>query len=120
MKYNGKPTFDIVAIRSKPNGFEIEFTEPIKEGFEMKSSDFRVEQWWYLPTPNYGGPKMDQEQVPVTSIVVSTDRNHILLEIPGLKEEHVIYFRLPGDLQSAGGRTLWSSEAWYTLNNIPK
>ena len=79
-----------------------------------------MEQWWYLPTANYGGPKKDLEKLPIKSITVSTDGKKVSLEIPGLKKEHVVYFRLPEDLLSAGSRTLWSSEAWYTLNNIPE
>jgi len=120
MKYNGKPTFEMLAVRSKPLGFEIEFTEPVKNGEEIKASDFLVQQWWYLPTADYGGPKMDLEKLNVTEIKISKDRTRFFLEIPGLKKEHVIYFRIPENLQSAGGQSLWSSEAWYTLNNIPE
>jgi cytochrome c len=53
-------------------------------------------------------------------MTVSNDRKKIYLEIAGLKKEHVIYFRLPENLQSASGQRLWTSEAWYTLNNIPE
>jgi len=119
MKYNGKVTFEMLAIRAKPNGFEIEFTEPLESGREISAADFFVQQWWYLPTANYGGPKMDLEKLKINKINISKDRSRIYLEIPDLKKEHVIYFRLPDNLQSGSGQLLWSSEAWYTLNNIP-
>ena len=120
IKYNGKPTFEMLAVRAKHNGFEIELTEPLAPEQEIKALDFGVQQWWYLPTENYGGPKMDLEKLKVERISLSKDRTHILLEIPGLKKEHVIYFRIPENLKSATGQSLWSSETWYTLNNIPE
>jgi cytochrome c len=63
---------------------------------------------------------MDLEKLKVIMDTISKDRRRIFLEIPGLKKEHVVYFRLPAYMQSAGGQSLWSSEAWYTLNNIPE
>lgn len=120
MKYNGKLTFEMLAIRAKPGGFEIEFTEALKSDQEISPSDFFLQQWWYLSTANYGGPKMDLEKLNITDLDLSADRTRINLKIDGLKKEHVIYFRLPEDLKSASGQSLWSSESWYTLNNIPE
>jgi cytochrome c len=120
LKYNGKTTFEMLAIRAKPKGFEIEFTEAIKPGQEIQTAELLVQQWWYQPTPRYGGPKMDLEDLRITQVEMSADRKRVYLEIPGLKKEHVVYFRLPEKLQSSSGQSLWSSEAWYTLNNIPE
>lgn len=120
MKYNGKPTFEMLAVRAKPRGFEIELTEALQNGEEWQESDFFVQQWWYQPTENYGGSKMDLEKLKIARCSISNDRTRIYLEIPDLKEEHVVYFRLPEKLESVSGQSLWSSEAWYTLNNIPE
>jgi len=120
IKYNGKITFEMLAVRAKPKGFEIEFTDALKANRNIPASDFLIQQWWYHPTPDYGGPKMDMEKLKVTHVSISEDRKRVFLEIPGLKKEHVVYLRIPEYLQSAGGQSLWSSEAWYTLNNIPQ
>jgi cytochrome c len=119
LKYNGKSMFEMLAVRAQPHGFEIEFTEPLKIGKSLQPSDFLVQQWWYNATKNYGGPKMDLEQMEITQIQVSKDRTKVYLEIPNLKEKHVVYFRLPDNLKSNRGQSLWSSETWYTLNAIP-
>jgi len=119
MQYTGKPTFEMLAVRAIPKGFEIEFTMPLEDDI-LRLSKLIAQQWWYLPTQNYGGPKMDLETLKIRSIMFSLDRKKISLEIPGLKKEHVVYFRLPDDLKSSSGQSLWSSETWYTLNNIPK
>jgi len=120
MVYNGKTTFEMLAVRARPQGFEIEFTEPLSEGQSLQTADFFVQQWWYRPTPNYGGPKLNLTAMPITNLRFSKDRTRLYLEIPELKKNHVVYFRLPDKLTSATGQSLWSSEAWYTLNNIPK
>jgi len=119
MKYNGKPTFEMLAVRAKPQGFEIEFTEPLKTGQAISEPDFLIQQWRYVRTENYGGPKVDLERLKINRLNISPDRKHIYVEIHGLKKEHVIYFRLPENIQDEQGKFLWSSEAWYTLNNIP-
>jgi cytochrome c len=119
LKYNGKSTFDMLAVRAKPQGFEIEFTEPLKAGKKLHPSDFLIRQWWYHPTKNYGGPKMDLEEMSISRWQLSEDRRRLYLEIPNLKKEHVVYFRLPDNLRSSSGQSLWSSETWYTLNIIP-
>jgi cytochrome c len=120
MKYNGKVVFEMLAVRAKPNGFEIEFTEPLDTTREINASAFFVQQWWYQPTSDYGGPKMEPEQLPIRKISLSSDGKRAYFEIRGLKKQHVVYFRLPDDLKSTTGQSLWSSEAWYTLNNIPE
>jgi len=119
LTFNGKSTFEMLAIRTQTKGFEIEFTEPLKINQKLEADDFWVQQWWYQPTKNYGGPKMDLEALKITKMQLSTDRKRLYLEIPNLKKEHVVYFRLPDNLKSAVGKTLWSSEAWYTLKDTP-
>lgn len=119
MKYNNKLTFEMLAIRARPQGFEVEFTEALEAGRELKPEDFFLQQWRYKATSSYGGPKIDLEALEVSRIKVSKARTKVYLEIPGLKKEHVIYFRLSEDLNSISGRSLWSAEAWYTLNKIP-
>ncbi len=119
MKYNGSPTFEMLGIRAKSDGFEIEFTQPIQDSETLKVSDFLVQQWWYLPTAAYGGPKMDLERLRPIKLIVSENGKKVYLKIPDLKKEHVVYFRVPDTIQSTSGQSLWSTESWYTLNNIP-
>ena len=79
-----------------------------------------MQQWWYLPTAQYGGPKRDVETLIPAAVRLSADRKRVLLEIPELKTEQLVYIRLNENLQSAAQQGLWSSEVWYTLNAIPQ
>ena len=119
MKYNGQSAFEMLAIRAKTNGMEIEFTEPLREGDGWDPAQFQVEQWWYKPTPQYGGPKMDLTQMPVKSATVSADRMKVFLEVPGLKPQHVVHVRLRNIPLSDLDHEIWTTEGWYTLNSIP-
>jgi len=118
--YNGKPAFEMLAVRAKTNGMEIELTEPLAKGQGLESDVYEVKSWRYVPTDNYGGPKIDETEHAVTSVTVSPDRKKVFLEVPDLKEGHVVYVRLDPTLTSDAGRDLWSTEAWYTLNRKPK
>lgn len=119
MKYNGKSVFEMLAVRAKTNGMEIEFTEPLREGDGWNVQDYAVQQWWYKPTAQYGGPKMDLEAMVVKSASVSADRKKVFLEIPGLKPQHVVHLQLHNLPLSELDHEIWTTEAWYTLNAIP-
>ncbi|MEN0006677.1 MAG: family 16 glycoside hydrolase, partial [Bacteroidota bacterium] len=119
LKYNEKPTFEMLAVRAMSDGVEIEFTQPLAEGLGWNPSDYDVQQWYYLPTKNYGGPKMNLQKLNVKSANLSADRKKVFLELDGMKQQHVIYIHLPFDWTSANNQELWSTEVWYTMNNIP-
>jgi cytochrome c len=117
---NGKSAFEMLAVRAKSDGMEIEFTEPLRESEGWLPSDYEIKKWRYVPTENYGGPKIDEKAMTVKSAHVSNDRKRVFLAIDGLKSGHVVYLRLRNKFVSAAGNGLWSTEAWYTLNQIPQ
>ncbi|MFZ1749652.1 MAG: family 16 glycoside hydrolase, partial [Saprospiraceae bacterium] len=118
--FNNQPTFEMLAIRAKTNGMEIEFTEPLEDGDGWNPDDYEVNQWYYLPTIEYGGPKMDEKKLKVKSAAVSDDRKRVFIEFDGHKDNHMIYVRLKKHFVSEAGRSLWSTEGWYTVNQVPK
>ncbi len=118
--YNENPTFEMLAIRAKSNGIEIEFTEPLQDGDGWLKDDYRVRQWYYKPTIDYGGPKLDEKDLAIKSVNVGKDRKKVFLELEGMKENHVIYVRLQNKFISDNQNPLWTTEGWYTLNHIPQ
>ncbi len=117
--YNGNVPFEPLAVRAYRNGFEIEFTAPVLDGMGESPADYRVVQWRYVPTEQYGGPKVDVENLAVKSVTFTEGRRKVFLEIDGLKEGHVVYLDVNRGLADEAGRELWTTEAWYTLNQIP-
>jgi cytochrome c len=94
-------------------------TEPLGERYGNSISDYQIQQWYYKPTINYGGPKLGLEDLEVKSVNISEDRKKVFLELKGMQPNHVVYVRLKGVFISAQNHDLWSTEAWYTLNQIP-
>jgi len=119
LTYTGKPTFEMLAVRAMTNGVEIEFTQPIAEGVGEAPREYMVDMFRYQPTAEYGGPKLDETQLPVRSVTLSRDRKKAFLELQGMKPGRVVHVRLDSGIASANGLPLWSTEAWYTLNRIP-
>ncbi len=119
LKYNGKSAFEMLAVKAKSNGIEIEFTEPLRAGDGMDKSIYEIKQWKYVPTAAYGGPKVDEKPLPIRSVNLSKDRKRVFLELGGMKPDHVIYVHLKDHMISEKGNGLWSTEAWYTMNSIP-
>ena len=120
LQYNEKPTFEMLAVRAMANGVEIEMTEPLPPNVGWDPAEYDIQQWYYLPTKEYGGPKMDLQSLTVNSASVSDDRKKIFLELEGMKAGHVVYVRLPSHWVSDTGEEIWTTEAWYTMNAIPE
>lgn len=113
-------TFDIHSMHAIDGGFELTYTQPLSDETAADLvAKYRAEQWRYVATPQYGGPKIDQETLEVTSATLSADRTKVTLKMAGLKPGHVVYVHSPRPFDSASGEELWSTEAWYTLNRLP-
>lgn len=120
LTFNGTPSFEMLAVRAKSNGLELEFTQPLLGSEGSEPTHYEVRQWRYKPTDTYGGPKIDETTFDVKSATVSSDRKRVFLELEGMKEGHVVYLRVADRVRSAQSRPLWSTEAWYTLNAVPE
>jgi cytochrome c len=119
LKYNQQSTFEMLSVSAHSDGFEITFTEALKEGRNIQASDFEIQQYYFEPTAEYGGPKKGLEDLNIQDISVSEDRTKVQIKLAGLKEKHVVYFRINRAFESKNDHELWTTEAWYTLNAIP-
>jgi cytochrome c len=120
LSFTGSPAFEPLAVRAMTNGFEVEFTEPIASDADLEPTHYEVRQWRYQPTKEYGGPKVDEQSLWVNSVTPSANRKKVFLYIDGLRDGRVVYLRLPRTLRAESGRSLWTTEAWYTLNRLPR
>ena len=55
----------------------------------------------------------------MTAAKGSGDRKTVTLTVPGLRRDRVVHLRSPRPFSARDGETLWSTEAWYTLDEIP-
>ena len=86
--------FERHRIEARPDGFEVFFTKPVAADWLADTSNYNVDQYAYEPTPAYGGPKVDEENLEVSKATPSSDGTSVRLVLPGLKEERVVHFLL--------------------------
>lgn len=112
----GVTTFEILSVRSRATGMELEFTKPV--GADAgQAAKYAISQWKYTPTANYGGPKQETQSRTVSAVQISPDKKKVFLEIAGLKTGQVVFISTTG-LKDEGGDSLWYPKTWYTLNAI--
>ena len=116
----GKLPFEFSAIRAMPDGFDVQFTCDIDTTWLANPANYTIKQWGYEPDDKYGGEKQHIETLKVSSArpTQGPKSRRVFLTIPGLKESRTILLR--ADPVSVDGEQIWSTEAFYTLNCIPK
>lgn len=113
-------TFDVKEMRVVEGGFEVEYTHPVSADVAADlTGSYEVRQWGYVPTQQYGGPKIGEQTLGVTDAQLSEDGTTVTLQIDGLQPGNVVHLRSPRPFASQAGAELLSTEAWYTLNALP-
>ena len=117
---NGGNVFDMATMSVIEGGFKITYTQPISDAAVARLKDaYKFKQWRYVPTSQYGGPKVDEESLLVTDATASEDRKTVTVKVDGLKPGRVVHVRSQRPFASSTGQELWNTEAWYTLNSLP-
>jgi uncharacterized repeat protein (TIGR03806 family) len=117
LRPNGKAVFEMLAVRSMANGFEIEFTAPVNYTQALNPANYLIEDWYYIPTAGYGGQRLGSRVLPISQISVSDDYRKVFIELPSLQGGRVVGIKLNG-MHSNSGVSPWSTEAHYTLNQV--
>ncbi len=117
-RWNGEVPFEIKTMRVTPTGFQLTFTQPVDMESASKVSSYQMKAWTYIYQKTYGSPEVDQVTPKVTAVHVGADRLGVKLTVEGWVKGHVHHLKAVG-LKSAKGKSLWHSDAYYTLNEIP-
>ncbi|MCA9243751.1 MAG: DUF1080 domain-containing protein [Phycisphaerales bacterium] len=119
LKPTGETTFEMVAVTPATNGLEIQFSKPLDDGLGWEPDQYQIEQW-RRGNDDMRTPRRDGEWTPVRSASVSEDRTRVFIETDPLTPGALIYVRLWPPILSEKSEPPWSTEAWLTLNHIPK
>jgi len=109
--------FEMMAVRSRKGGLEIEFSQPVGQ-MANQASFYTVENWYYTPTVNYYNDPQGVAPLTVTAVQVSEDRKRVYLQLDGMTAGKVVHITLGAGLQSQSAQTVWTNDAYYTLNSI--
>ncbi|MFT3787045.1 MAG: DUF1080 domain-containing protein [Tepidisphaeraceae bacterium] len=112
--------FEPLTMHVRPNGFDIDFTEPLATDADLEPTHYVIKQSRYQFSGNGRRTKVEEQTLQVRSVQASPDRKRLTLEIDGLQNGRVVALRLPWTLRSEAGHNLWTTEAWYTLNRLPR
>lgn len=118
VRFKGKVPFELQAISAKTDGFEVTFTQPVDAVAAADVKSYALDTFTYIYQSAYGSPEVDQTTPTVKSATVSADGLKVRLVVDGLERGHVHHL-VVGDVKAKSGDTLWHSEGWYTLNEIP-
>ena len=118
MVWNGKTAFEMKTVQAKPDGFEIEFTQPVDEQSARDAASYQVSSFTYKYHHNYGSPVINQGSCPIKAIAVSPDRLKVRLVVDSLRLGYIHEIKAEGVL-SAERNTLLHNFGFYTLNQLP-
>lgn len=117
--WTGKIPFEIKEMRARSDGFELVFTCPVDVASACDPASYQLNSYTYLYHPAYGSDEIMQQPLVVATAEVAADGRSVYLKVEGLRELFVHELVAPG-VRCADGRPLLHSQAYYTLNRIPK
>jgi hypothetical protein len=117
LRPTGETAFEMHSVRSASDGLVVRFTRPVDRSWLEDPSNYRITQWTYHATPQYGGPKIGEQRMGVAIATAQADGLEVHLAIADLRPGHVVHLRTAPE--SVDGDEIWSTEAWVTLNRIP-
>ncbi len=118
MEWTGKTPFEVLNMKAKHDGFELQFTKPVDPKTASDIASYTLPTYTYIYQESYGSPEVDHVDSKITQAVVSSDGLSVRLHVDKLHEGHVHELHLDG-VKSAEGKTLWHPVGYYTLNYIP-
>ncbi len=119
VKWTGKTPFEIQTMTANPDGFTLNFTEPVDPTTAENPASYSMDAFTYIFQAEYGSPEVDQATPKITAAIVSPDKRSVRLKIDGLVRGHIHHLEAKG-VKSSTAQPLWHPEAYYTLNEIPK
>jgi hypothetical protein len=118
LSWSGATPFELRSMSARPDGFELEFTEPLERASAGETARFQLKSYTYLLHENYGSDEVDTRELTVRGARVSDDGRRVRLEVDELREGYVHELKL--DVRSASGAPLLHDAAYYTLVVRPR
>ncbi len=117
--WNGRTPFEMKNISARPDGFEVEFTQPISRQSAENFSNYELKSFTYKYQHQYGSPIINQEDTPLRGVIVSEDRMKVRLVIDNIRQGYIHQIMASGIVNDEG-QALLHDVSYYTLNEIPK
>ncbi|GAB3918692.1 plastocyanin/azurin family copper-binding protein [Larkinella terrae] len=116
--WTGQTPFEMKAIRSMPDGFEVEFTLPVDKKTASDLASYSLNSFTYKYHRIYGSPVEDARPVPIRGVVVSDNGLKVRIVADTVLREGYVHEVKAEGLKSAAGLSLLHNTGYYTLNHI--
>jgi azurin/glucose/arabinose dehydrogenase len=118
LEWNGKIPFEMKTIRARPDGFEIEFTQPVDEKRARNVNSYDLTSFTYKYGSKYGSPVINEGSCPIKAISISPDKLKLRLVVDSMRLGYIHEIKAAG-VRSAENFALLHNLGYYTLNNFP-
>ncbi|MVT10474.1 hypothetical protein [Chitinophaga tropicalis] len=120
LTWNGKIPFEMRNIKAMPDGFEIEFTQPVSRKSAEDLASYSVESFTYKYHSVYGSPMVNIAKCPVKGVKVSEDGLKARIIVDSLRLDYVHNITLEGVREKDHSYSLIHPTGYYTLHNLPE
>ncbi|MBK6931207.1 MAG: auracyanin family protein [Saprospirales bacterium] len=117
--WTGKIPFEMKAVRAMPDGFELEFTQPVDKASAANPDNYQITGFIYKYHPVYGSPVVNEKTHLVHAAAVSADGLTVRLVADSLREYYIHEIKAEGVRSYRDHYPLLHPVAYYTLNRIP-
>jgi len=119
MIWTGQVPFEMKAVRAMPDGFEIEFTQPVDKSTAENVEHYAVTSYTYKYHPVYGSPMVDFKENAVRGAKTSADGMRVRIVVDSLRLGLIHDIKPEGVRSAKEHLPLLHGAAYYTLNAIP-
>jgi cytochrome c551/c552 len=117
--WTGKVPMEMKTVKAMPDGFEIEFTQPVDKATAENLDSYFGRSYIYKYHPVYGSPTINDEKLNIKGVKVSDDGLKVRVVVENLRQYYLHELMVPG-IRSKEGLPVLHNAAYYTLNNIPE
>lgn len=120
LEWTGHLPFDVQEVTAQPDGFRIQFTQPVDRETAAQASSYVLAGFTYKYNGAYGSPPIDRMACPIQRVEVAADGLSVRIAAHCLREGYIHELKLPGIRAVGGGDALLHPTVYYTLNRIPE
>ncbi len=117
--WTGKMPFEMKNIKSKADGFEITFTQPVDKETAKDPNAYQMNSFNYKYHHTYGSPIINTEAIPLKGIIVSEDglKVRLVVDPAHLRKGYIHEVKTMG-IKSTENLSVLHPTGYYTLNEI--
>ncbi len=117
--WTGKMPFEIKTMKARPDGFELEFTQPVDKATASDAASYSLASFNYMYRQEYGSPVIENQPCTIKGIAVAEDGLSARLVVEGLREGYIHELKAEG-VRNRNQTPLLHAVGYYTLNHIPE